>query len=372
MKLFSRIVIRRIAYTFFLIAFTLIAAEIILRIHNPFPSSVVGDKIVLTPNYRKVYVNNVLKGAMDSAIVYQRNSIGLRGEEPPVPFESHLSIIAIGGSTTECMLISEGKTWENVLQKKLQNNLPTCWINNAGFSGHSTFGHLILLRDYILALRPRICLFTVGVNDIARTDLRPHDTEFTMTNQKWVLALARKSRLVNAVLSLYRNHLAKEKNVADNYRFKLSGNPTLLLPDSVIAKAITRERSLLNGYAQRLQQLIQLCRSNKIEPIFITQPSLMGEIKDNITGVDLGSYKLNDSTNGNLYWRKVELYNNETVKVATDSGLLVIDVANQLPKSSTYFYDAIHFNITGCSAVAELIAKKLDPYLQEKYPAFKK
>jgi lysophospholipase L1-like esterase len=372
MKLFSRIVIKRIAYAFFLIAFTLIAAEIMLRIYNPFPSSVVGDKIVLTPNYIKVYRNNVLKGAMDSAIVYQRNSIGLRGEEPPVPFEDHLSIIAIGGSTTECMLISEGKTWENVLEKKLQTKFPGCWINNAGFSGHSTFGHLILLRDYIIALKPRICLFTVGVNDIARTDLRFHDTEFTMTNQKWVLALARKSRLANAVLSLYRNHLAKEKNVADNYGFKLIGNASMVLPDSVIEKAITRERSLLNGYAQRLQQLIQLCRSNKIEPVFITQPSLMGEGKDDITNVDLASYKLNDSTNGRLYWRKVELYNNETLKVAADSGLLTIDVANQLPKSSAYFYDAIHFNIAGCAAVADLIAQKLDPYLQEKYPAFKK
>jgi lysophospholipase L1-like esterase len=303
-------------------------------------------------------------------IVYKRNSIGLRGEEPPVPFSGALSIVAIGGSTTECMFISEGKTWEDVLAQKLRMNFPEAWVNNAGFSGHSTFAHIVLLRDYVVALKPRICLFMVGANDLGRTDLRANDEEFSLTKQKWLLTLARRSKLANAILSVYRNHLAKEKSVADNYAFSLMKNVPLQLDDSTIQKAVDAESLLVNEYGSRLKKLIQLCRQNNIEPVFITQPSLVGEGIDSLTSVNLATYRLNDTTNGKQYWKRLELYNNETVQVATASNVFVIDLAHQLPKQSIYFYDMSHFNIPGCATVAELIASKLKPFLKERYPSF--
>jgi hypothetical protein len=228
------------------------------------------------------------------------------------------------------------------------------------------------MRDYLVALKPRICLFTVGVNDMGRTDLQPHDEQFTLTKQQWILKLARWSKLANAILTIYRNHLAKEKNVADNYRFTITNYPTLELTDALLANAINNEKYLLPGYASRLRQLIGVCKQNHIEPIFITQPSLMGETVDSVSGMNLSSYKINDSTNGKLYWEKIELYNSETRTIAKDSGLLVIDIAHQLPKSPLYFYDAIHFNNRGCAMVADLIARQLDPYLERKFPSFKK
>ena len=370
-SIFSRIG-KKILYGFALLVFTLIVAEILLQIYDPFPSSIVGDKIILTPNYNKVFRNKVLNQAMDSMIIYKRNSIGFRGDEPPRPFGSALSIVAIGGSTTECMFISEGKTWEDVLQKKLRIKFPALWINNAGFSGHSTFGHIILLHDYIGALKPHICLFLVGANDLGRSDLRANDSDFSLTRQKWLLDLAKRSKLVNAMLTITRNHLAKEKTVADNYAFSLTKNIPLQLYDSVIQNAVDAESLLLRNYDSRLKELIRLCRLNNIEPVFITQPSLVGEGIDSLTGVNLATYRLNDTTNGKQYWKRLELYNNETIKVAKASNTFVIDLAHELPKSSIYFYDMSHFNIPGCEKVAELVAESLDPYLQQKYPEYKK
>ena len=74
---------KRIGYTLFLLAFTVIALEVALRIYNPFPASVVGDKIILTPNYSKVYKNPSAAADMDATVIYKRNTIGLRGPEPP-------------------------------------------------------------------------------------------------------------------------------------------------------------------------------------------------------------------------------------------------------------------------------------------------
>jgi lysophospholipase L1-like esterase len=358
---------RRIAYCVFLFFFILIAAEIILRIYNPFPSSVIGDKIVLTPNYRKVYNNNVFKADMDEKIIYQRNKIGLRGPDPPGNFKDHLTIIAVGGSTTECMYISEGKTWEDHLATRLKNVFPSIWINNAGFAGHSTFGHIILLRDYITALRPNVCLFLVGINDVHRFDLRSHDTNFTKTDSRWILTFAKKSALMNAILNIYRNRMAREKNITDNISFNLRNKTPLLLSETEIDDAIKKEEGLLKGYRMRLGEMIRLCKASNIEPIFITQPSLMGEQMDTLTGVDLATYPVSRSVNGKLFWKYLELYNSETKKIANDSSLLLIDLANELPKTSLFFYDAIHFNNTGSAKVGEIVAGKLVPYFRMKY-----
>ncbi len=361
---------KRIGYWLFLIVFALVACEVLLRIFNPFPSSVVGDKIILTPNYSKVYKNTTGAADMDATIFYKRNSIGLRGPEPPVAFKDHLSIIAIGGSTTECMFMSEGKTWEDQLYKNLSGSFPKLWINNAGFSGHSTFGHIILLRDYIVNLKPSICLFLVGGNDIDRKDLRPHDENFTKTNDKWILFLAKKSALVNTLLNLYRNHLAKEKSLADGKPFTLLNKKSFNIPDSAIQEKIRLQEPLLKAYSSRLKEMIRLCKSNGIEPIFITQPCLVGETVDSLTGVDLASFPMSDKINGKLFWKYMQLYNAETMNLSKEEGLLCIDLATKLPKSSAYYYDLIHYNNKGNARVGEILSDKLKLYFRNKYSRF--
>jgi lysophospholipase L1-like esterase len=360
---------RGILYGLYLLAFTLIAAEILLRIYNPFPSSIVGDKITLNRDYSKVFINRVFPGTLDERIIYKRNRIGFRGPEPPADFKNHLTVIAIGGSTTECMYISEGKTWEDHVQQRLNDHLNNAWVNNAGFEGHSTFGHIILLRDYVSELRPNICLFLIGANDIDRKDLQAYDRNFTKSNQNWVLFLARHSQLVNTMLNLWRNHLAKEKNVTHNISFSLLNQQPIKLPDSTIQLRLSSQIPLLKEYHQRLNELIRLCRSNRIEPVFITQPSLMGNATDSISGVDLATFPIG-KMNGGLFWQLLELYNQETKKSAAESGLLLIDLAHELPKNSAYYYDAIHYNNKGNIKVGEIISDRMLPWLKRRFPQY--
>lgn len=54
-----------------------------------------------------------------------------------------MTIISVGGSTTECFYISDDKTWTHILGMKLKSVFTRVWINNAGLDGHSTFGHII-------------------------------------------------------------------------------------------------------------------------------------------------------------------------------------------------------------------------------------
>ena len=148
----------------------LLVLEIFLIFYNPFESSVKFNKIRLPANRTHVIKNISIK-KLDRFILHTKNSLGFRGEEPPHEFHKYLTIVALGGSTTECKYLADGKTWVDVLLKHLTTDFRHLWINKGGLDGHSTFGHKILMESYILSLKPKIVLFLVGTNDIERSDL---------------------------------------------------------------------------------------------------------------------------------------------------------------------------------------------------------
>ena len=103
--------------------------EIILRIYNPFPATVRGEKIVLRTNYKTIYHNSI-NTKLPEEIIVSGNSLGFRGPEPLT--DATLSIITVGGSTTHCMYSSDEHTWSHLLSNKLKSKYPNLWLNNAG------------------------------------------------------------------------------------------------------------------------------------------------------------------------------------------------------------------------------------------------
>jgi lysophospholipase L1-like esterase len=182
--------------------------EMLLRIHDPFKFRVRGDKIVLPANVDYTFKNNSLK-KLDQNIIHKKNSLGFRGEEPPKNFENYLTIITVGGSTTECFYLSDDKQWTYVLGMNLKNHFKKLWINNAGLDGHSTFGHIVLMEDYIVKLKPKIVLFLVGINDMGMRNLKFHDSKMLKTLSfesiaGLLISIANYSETLTLALNMYR------------------------------------------------------------------------------------------------------------------------------------------------------------------------
>jgi len=95
------------------VLFSITCLEVLLRIYNPIESRVRGDRIVLPIQKTYVSKNETISG-LDQAITHTKNSLGFRGPEPPLDGEPTFSIITVGGSTTECSLITDGKTGTDV------------------------------------------------------------------------------------------------------------------------------------------------------------------------------------------------------------------------------------------------------------------
>jgi hypothetical protein len=346
-------------------ALVLILLEIGLRMYNPFPFRVRGERIVL-PVHRKYHFSHEQTTKLDPITSHTKNSLGFRGPDPPRDLARRLSLVTIGGSTTECLFLSDGKTWTDVLSRKLAQTWPDVWVNNAGLDGQSSYGHLILLRDFIVSLRPKVAVFLIGVNDIEREDLTTYDQSLApnwtraekagvfLEDHSEVIGLAH--NLLRMARTSYRGFGHSELDLTKLTR--LEHDPKLT------AITLAQQDAPVRRYADRLNAIVDLCRANGIEPVFTTQPALYGDAIDPVTGVDLAIVQVRGGLNGRLQWRVLELYNDAMRHVARDRGVLLVDAAAEMPKDSRLYYDLMHFTNEGAARLGEIEATRLEPYLK--------
>ena len=335
-----------------------------------------GNAIVLPVNTEHVVRNDDGKSPkLDSRIVLRRNSLGFRGVEPPEPFEDHLTLVTVGGSTTECSFLTEGKTWSDRLGQQLESNFGRLWLNNAGLDGHSTFGHLALLRGYLLQLRPDVVIFLIGNNDRSRGSPNSSDLRLDRTGLDWtslggfVKSLAHYSDTVALTVSLLRYKRARDLGLIYRGQVDVEQLEHLSTPqeEAVRMKASHRETHV-PPYRRRLVEMIEISRAEGIEPVFVTQPGLYGPAIDDVSGIDLGSIERN-GVDGNLAWEILEMYNEATREVGEENDVLVVDLALSLEKSSLFFYDLVHYTNEGATEIGRILQQALCPFLAERFPA---
>ncbi len=347
-----------------------ILLEVILRIYNPFPSRVIVNRINLPIHQKYTIMTGRLDG-IGPIVVHRKNSLGFRGPEMPDDFKDRLSIIAVGGSTTECILLSDTNDWPSVLERLLEKRYPRVWVNNAGLDGHSTFGHQILIDDYIARLHPRVVLFLVGCNEIGNDRIRYWDTlQLNNTYAGFKNFIGKHSAVVSTVVTVLRKSGLWNKDWSHR-RIVLQEQRYSQINHDDAVRTLQDQKRYCDLYAQRLEGLIDTCRKDGIDPVFITQPALYGEGIDPRSGVDLARIAAGPGNNGALSWKILEMYNDVTRRVCSSKGVYLIDLALTMIKDSRYYYDYMHYTAEGSEKVAQIVASALEPYLDAKYPQFK-
>lgn len=343
---------------------TAVLLEAVLRVANPLEFRLRGDRIVL-PVRARYTITNFNHPKLDPVAVHTRNSLGFRGPERPADFASRLSIVTVGGSTTECFLLADGKTWPDVMAAALSPARPDLWVNNAGLDGHSTFGHLVLLRSVLADLRPTMVLYLAGINDVGRTF--PDEREGAPGQRpptRW-RNWAGHSEVANTLLKLVRIWRARHLNYANavDRPYDVVSHPRLVMTDDELDAFAAPHRPLAEAYQARLAVIARESRHAGIEPAFLTQPLLAGDAIDPATGADLATLVDLPGRNGLADWRVLEMYNDAMRAVAAAEGILLIDLARQLPKDSRLFLDFVHFSNDGARAVGQIVAAELGRHL---------
>jgi lysophospholipase L1-like esterase len=343
----------------------LLASEIALRIYNPFPFRVRGDRIVL-PVHQSYTFTHVGARKLEPVTRVNKNSLGFRGPEPPRDWSRWFTILMIGGSTTECLFLSDGKTWTDQLARDIAAIRSDVWVNNAGLEGHSTFGHLVLLRDVVVPMHPRMAVFLIGVNDVAIGSARTFDQALNPQNlsatHRALTFAADHSEVAAVGENLIRMARTHRANLGDG-ELHLPETKHRDLDEATAAVELDQHRPFVEAFARRVRDIVDVCRQNQIEPVLVTQPSLNGEGIDPTTGISLATAAVEPRINGRVAWRVMELYNDATRAIGAERGARVIDLAREMPKDSKYFSDWVHFTNEGAVLVGDIVFRGLRPAL---------
>lgn len=355
---------RSILYILYLVIIVVLFLEIFLRVYYPFPRSLKGDTWEMATN-RTFTLKNEYNKRLDAVITNHRNSIGFRGEEPPPDIQNKLSVLTIGGSTTACTFLSDGKTWTDVLGAKLKQKTPQVWINNAGIDGHSSYGHLNLLYHYLakLPFKPKIALFLVGANDVDRDDLAVVDSSQYKSIPFVLKAWFKKNSKTVGFLYDLKWMIHPVDIFTDKQNWDFKNFNSVNLEKAYIDSALQKQQVILPKFRERLTNIIALCRQYQIQPVFITQPLIFGDGTECGGNPSIDFHVFHENENGMLFWKKLQLYNEVTLQVAGANKVLCIDLATLMPKDTLYYYDIVHFTNEGAEKVANIIYNALTPHL---------
>jgi len=344
----------------------LIVFEALLHIYNPLPFRVRGHRIVL-PVLARYTLHNDGVSKLDPVTHHTKNSLGFRGPEPPGDFSQRLTVLTIGGSTTECFYLSDGKTWTDQVARQLARSFPGIWVNNAGLDGQSTYGHLILLHDFVARLRPRVAVFLIGANDIGLDAGNPYDAALTppaSTIRSLASFATDHSELAGLAQNLLRVARARSGGFGHG-QIDVRTIQRLQDDERETAEAMRTFARPLPAFAARVAAIVEQSRRAGIEPVLVTQPWLNGDAIDPATGVDLSVVQVRGAANGRLWWRVQEMYNDVTRQTAHDHGVLLIDAAREMPKDSRLFYDFLHYTNEGAARLGEIVATRLELRLRD-------
>lgn len=348
------------------------SAEILLRLLQP-----TSDRyLALTPGTRVVFEPRHQPG-VEGPSRYQVNSMGARAREWSDDRSSEYRVLAMGGSTTECLMNDQDRAWPAILERELgAREGRSVWVGNIGRSGLSARHHVLQAERLLETYDPDMVLLLVGVNDLAgrlrAAEDREADSDLAMAfqvtpgetaalrwkNDPWF----KRTRLWGAIRALKYNWLHRsleqdrEGKSTESWReMRRRGRRERELPDL---------ESSLDAYGRNLTRIVELVRQSGAEPILMTQPTLwranLTEEEERLLWMGgVGDFR---SEPGAVYYTAdalaegMDRYNRKLLEVCREQNVRCFDAASILPRTTEMFFDDCHFTDEGSRFLARAVA----------------
>ena len=198
-------------------------------------------------------------------LLFSHNALGTRGVETGIQKRDGVKrILAIGGSSTYCVGVSDNQTWPYYLQEKLGTGYE---VINMGVPGYTTVEHIIQTALNISDISPDICIFYIGWNDIRNqhvAHLRSDYSDFHGKSQYNhlmldALKIGNHSVIIRTVSNIVKNIFVRDPE----------GVYTVV---GAAEKFTTKvDKRALDLYRRNAKLLITLCRAQGIRPVMVPQ-----------------------------------------------------------------------------------------------------
>jgi hypothetical protein len=291
----------------------------------------------------------------DRVAIYRRDRYGLRGDYGGDP--ARITLLAVGGSTTNEWTVAEGDTWADVMQRALRDAGRRPTVANAGVDGHSTAGHIRSFELWfakIPGLKPRYMVFFIGVNDrgvapeaVEGADTLVHDSAYRRARTY----VENNSAIVRAV-RIVRGWFAARRIGVHYGSGKVESADSKWVPARVSDDLAAQLRPRVEAYGRRLRVLHAKARAFGATPIYVTQINGDGKRIDGVIHEIEGS-------NGGAAFLELSLYNAELLRFCAEAKAHCIDLAGELRFGPGDFYDSVHTTPQGSRKIGLYLAHKL-------------
>jgi len=312
------------------------------------------NRLNLIKNYHNTCDVSHLYKSPNPIIVYSRDKYGLRGSHSN---PGSIDILTVGGSTTDQRAISDGATWQDVLQNRFKQTGVTVIVANAGVDGQSTFGHIMNFKWWfpnIPNLAPDYILFYIGLNDFYIDAGNTYD-HLLDENRSFNL---RRHIQENSVLW----HIARTlRGTYEAMVVRQIGHRSIDFKElQWTRRALQDDYSFmqrrLDAYADRLRILADKTYDFRAKPIFVSQQSRKYRITPHgIEGEGTVSSYEGHPINGVDYFHMMRRLNSVTKAVADEKGAIFIDLASHTSWTDDDFYDFEHMTPQGVKKIGTIL-----------------
>jgi len=310
---------------------------------------------------------------------FRINREGIRGAS--FDTDQAVRILAVGGSTTECLYLDDDLAWPARLQDLLDEETgQRHWVGNVGRSGRTADKHVLDLAHLVPGYpRIDIVVVMVGVNDLHRRlmygerepalpDVRVPQVRESLAERAFVEPGPPSGWRLLDKLGLGPASTASAR----------SSNESLQDPGGELFERLRSARaraavdlplpdltSALRHYELCLNAIVDEAAALDVRLVFVTQPSLwQPDPKPEHDALmwmgGLGSFI--ESGHSDRYYTPGALadgmrrYNERLAEVAVARGVECLDLAGVLPRDTSVYYDDVHFNENGARLVARTLA----------------
>lgn len=277
-----------------------------------------------------------------------------------------LSVIFLGGSTTECMYMDEDVRFPCQAGRLMEQHYGLR-VNaaNAGKAGNNSLHSINILINKILPLRPDIVVMMHNINDLI----------ILLFEKSYWNSNPRKAPLV-AVESSLRNSLdeasavVRDAVIPNLYRAvsdisqRVLGRQRPTEFRGIEGHKITFQRSsLLQDFQANLLTFIEICRNWEIVPVLMTQANRFTEPPDPFVARLMGRLEREHGITYGEFKELFDLLNEQIRLTGRQHQVLVIDLARAVPQGKDYLYDTVHLTAAGSRLASQVICRDLEPVL---------
>ena len=276
------------------------------------------------------------------------------------------TLLFLGGSTTECMYVEEENRFPYLVGKIIDSSGVKINSFNSGKSGNNSMHSINIFLNKGLELKPDFAIMMHNINDL---NILLYEKSYWNSNPSRSLIISErvvpKYQYVN-IKNMIQRVVPKTYKLLWDFKEKVLKNSHEYDEFAHLRgeKIEFNSKIILKNFSQNLVAFINIAKAYDVTPILMTQANRITPSPDKKiieswrTEKDFG-IKYED------YQGLYEEMNQIILKVGESNNVMVIDLANNVPKTSQYMYDAIHFNDFGSRYVSKLISKKIKKILYD-------